>query len=123
MNEADFIRAQVDEVFAHDGIADQAADRQVPDPTMKDPTEVSPWLELTRWPEYLKGQDFTVVAQLGALPDPAREPLLAAFVGSVERLVHAAYISIKERRINEFDQVSITSQPYRHHRRWTISIN
>jgi hypothetical protein len=41
------------------------------------PTEVSRWLELTRWPEYLQGQDLTAVALLGNLPDPAWEPLLA----------------------------------------------
>lgn len=107
MSEVDFIRSQVEDALAQDAATVKAAEQLVPDPISKDSTEVSPWLELTRWPEYLRGWDFTAAARLGMLPDPVQEPLLVAFADSVERLIQAAYISIKERRINEFDQVSI----------------
>ncbi|GFF59228.1 hypothetical protein IFM46972_11324 [Aspergillus udagawae] len=55
------------------------------------PTKVSPWLELTRWPEYLRGQDLTAVALLSSLPNPAQEPLLALFSASVERLINTFF--------------------------------
>jgi hypothetical protein len=44
---------------------------------------VSPWLELSRWPEYLRGQDLTTAALLGCLPDQDAEPLLVQFSTSV----------------------------------------
>jgi hypothetical protein len=69
---------------------------------------VSPWLELTQWPRYLQGQNFTAVAALGVLPDPTQEPLVA-FTGSVKRLIDHAYRTIADRRINEFDQVRINT--------------
>ncbi|GFF56668.1 predicted protein [Aspergillus udagawae] len=73
------------------------------------PTEVSPWLELTRWPEYLRGQDLTAVALLGYPADPVQEPLLALFSASVERLIQQAYQTIRSGQINEFDQIQINT--------------
>ncbi|KAJ5605342.1 hypothetical protein N7510_010496 [Penicillium lagena] len=51
------------------------ADEEVA-PTHSDPTEYSPWLELTRWPEYIRGHAFRDLAMLAALPDPTAEPIL-----------------------------------------------
>ncbi|KAL2835500.1 hypothetical protein BJY01DRAFT_252624 [Aspergillus pseudoustus] len=73
------------------------------------PTEVSPWLELTWWPEYLRGQDLTMVALLGALPDPHEELLLVQLSASVQRLIDQAYHAIRDGQINEFDQVQINT--------------
>ena len=52
-----------------------------------DVTEASPWLELTRWPEYVRGHSFCEVAALAFLPDPATEPVLIAVEQSVRRLL------------------------------------
>jgi hypothetical protein len=49
------------------------------------------------------------VALLGNLPDPAREPLLALFSTSVERLIQQAYQTIQSGQINEFDKVQINT--------------
>lgn len=105
MSDMEFLQAQVDQVLTQGATSTAARTAQVPDPDQRAFTEVSPWLELTRWPEFLQGHNFTAVARLGALPDPVREPLLVVFAASVERLIQAAYESIKMRRINEFDQV------------------
>ncbi|BCR92113.1 uncharacterized protein ACHE_80013A [Aspergillus chevalieri] len=109
MGEVEFIRRQVAGALAEDAAAAEAGAQQVPDPDAKAPTEISPWLELTRWPEFLHGHAFTAVAPLAAPPDPTAEPLLTVFSASVERLIEAAYQSIKTRRINEFDQIRINS--------------
>jgi hypothetical protein len=70
---------------------------------------VSPWLELTRWPEYLRGRDLTTAALLGCPPDLDTEPLLVQFSASVQRLVSQAYHAIRSGRINEFDQIQINT--------------
>jgi hypothetical protein len=72
---AELVRARVDQALREGEAATEWEASQVPalDPH---PTEVSPWLELTRWPEYLRGQDLTTVALLGTLPDPREELLL-----------------------------------------------
>jgi hypothetical protein len=69
------------------------------------PTKVSPWLELTRWPEYLRGQDLTVAALLGCPPDQDTEPLLVQFSASVQWLVSQAYHAIQSGQINKFNQI------------------
>ncbi|KAJ9666405.1 hypothetical protein H2201_003593 [Coniosporium apollinis] len=55
-------------------------------------TEVSPWLEMTRWPRYFDGLDLT--------------KLIAE---SVDRVVEQAHASICEDRIGVFDQAKINS--------------
>lgn len=107
MKESDFIQAQVDlALLRSDGFA-EAEDEVAP--TNPDVTEASPWLELTRWPEYVRGYSFNKVASLAFPPDPATEPLLIAVERSVRRLIQLAFDSISSHRINEFDQVRINS--------------
>lgn len=107
LSEADFVHLQTMEaIHRSDGLA---ADEDEIAPTSKDDTESSPWLELTRWPEYVRGHSFSQVAALAALPDPTTEPVLAVFELSIGRLIDAAYHSITTHRINEFDQVRINS--------------
>ena len=73
-------------------------------------TEVSPWLELTQWPQYLQGHSLRAAAAAGTLPDPqAEEPLLMTICGSVDRLVERAYDGICSNRINAFDQARVNS--------------
>jgi hypothetical protein len=90
---AKHIRAHIDQALREGEAAAELANSQVPSLSAH-LTEVSPWLELTRWPEYLQGQDLTAVALLGNLSDPAREPLLALFSTSVEWLIQQAYQTI-----------------------------
>lgn len=92
MSEADFVLAQVnDALLRSEGLA-AAEDKTAP--LDRDVTEASPWLELTRWPEYVGGHSFSSVAPLAALPDLTTEPLLAIVESSVGRLIGAAFESI-----------------------------
>jgi hypothetical protein len=102
------IRAHVNQALQKREAAAELANSQVPSLSAH-PTEVSPWLELTCWPEYLRGRDLTAVALLGNLPDPAQEPLLALFSASVKRLIQQSYQTIRSSQINEFDQVQINT--------------
>jgi hypothetical protein len=61
MTPAERIRACVDQALREEQAAAEIEDGQVP-ATDPHPTAVSPWLELTRWPEYLRGQDLAAVA-------------------------------------------------------------
>ena len=53
--------------------------------------QVSPWLELTRWPTYLDGHRLLDVASLVALPHRDSERILIIICQSVDRLVEDAY--------------------------------
>jgi hypothetical protein len=68
-------------------------------PLWKHATEVSPWLELTRWPEYVGTCDLVAAAALGALPDPSQEPLLVLLVETVpeRRAADPAVLSYYQR--------------------------
>lgn len=105
---AERIRAHIDQALREAEAAATLVNGQVPS-LEGHPTEVSPWLELTRWPEYLRGQDLTAVALLGCPADPVQEPLLALFSASIERLIWQAYQTIRSGQINEFDQVQINT--------------
>ncbi|KAF7163041.1 hypothetical protein CNMCM5623_008061 [Aspergillus felis] len=108
MTPAERIRACVDQALREGQATAEIKDGQVPaiDPH---PTAVSPWLELTRWPEYLRGQDLAAVALLGCLSDPAMELVLLQFSASIKRLIDEAYQVIKNGRLNEFDQIQINT--------------
>jgi len=74
-----------------------------------DKTEVSPWLQLTRWSTYLHGHTLCDAAKLADLPRAGSEPLLEVLCKSVDRVVEKAQRSIREDRINVFDRVRINS--------------
>jgi len=74
-----------------------------------DKTEVSPWLQLTRWSTYLHGHKLCDAAKLRDLPLADSEPLLGVLCESVDRIVEQAQRSIREERINVFDQMRINS--------------
>jgi hypothetical protein len=71
----ELIRARVDQALRAGEAAAEVEDGQVP-ALATHLTEVSLWLELTRWPEYLQGQDLTTAALLGCPPDQDTELLL-----------------------------------------------
>jgi hypothetical protein len=71
-------------------------------------TQVSPWLEHTRWPSFLHGVSLQDAANLIRLPDKS-EPLLSEVILSIGRLVEAAYTSIRQGKINILAQKCISS--------------
>lgn len=72
-------------------------------------TEVSPWLEMTRWPRYFNGLDMTKVAPLAYMPNPLTEATLVVLGEGFDRITEQAYLSICEDRISVFDQAKINS--------------
>lgn len=79
------------------------------------PTLVSPWLEMTRWPTYLRGQDLMEASLLVQLP-PIRPPgenntdgVLLTIFAALDRIIECAKTSISEDKINAFDQYRINS--------------
>jgi hypothetical protein len=72
-------------------------------------TEVSPWLEMTRWPRYFHGLNMADVAPLAYAANPITEPALVVLGESFERLIEHVYQSILEDRVSIFDQVQINS--------------
>ena len=107
MSRVVFIQAQTNLDLDCDLAADQADDQQIS--AQRDPTEISPWLELTQWPKYFCDYFFPAVAALAALPYPSHEPLLVQFSQSFTRLIDRAYQTIEDRRVNKFDQIRINS--------------
>ena len=65
-------------------------------------TQVSPWLERTRWLHYLKEIPLDVAAGLTRLPNQHDEPVLFEVALVVDRLVEAAYMSLCEEKVNFF---------------------
>ncbi|KAJ9654976.1 hypothetical protein H2201_008902 [Coniosporium apollinis] len=105
--EADFVTAQVDGML-EEGLQEvDASENLILDNAAQ--TEVSPWLEMTRWPRYLRGYSFDEVAPLGSPADPATEPLLAEFAQSFDRIVEESHKSVCDDKVNVFDQARINS--------------
>ena len=57
--EAEYIRAQVDEALEQGNQEKTALENVILDNAA--PTEVSAWLEMTRWPKYLQGHSFATI--------------------------------------------------------------
>ncbi|KAF4534198.1 DNA helicase ATP-dependent RecQ type [Lasiodiplodia theobromae] len=72
-------------------------------------TEVSPWLEMSRWPSFFHGLNLSKISTLAYAADPTEEPLLAIISKSLDRLVERAYQSICQDKISVFDQARINS--------------
>ncbi|KAL5373648.1 hypothetical protein PMIN06_012450 [Paraphaeosphaeria minitans] len=105
--ESEYIRAQVDEALKKSNRETSALENVILYNAA--PTEVSPWLEMTRWPKYLQGHSFDEVALLASPANPASEPLLAEFSDSLDRVVEEAHSSIRNDKVNVFDQARINS--------------
>ncbi|KAF7139703.1 hypothetical protein CNMCM5793_007445 [Aspergillus hiratsukae] len=111
VSESEFTRAHVlQDLQDRQAVVQRARDTI---PTRRSATEVCPWLDLTQWPRYVQGHDFTVIAQLSSLPEPTTEPLRATWADSIQRLVARACNSVHERKINDFDLIRINSILYR----------
>lgn len=105
--EAEYIRTQIDEALEQREKETRALEDTILDNAA--PTEVSPWLEMTRWPKYLHGHSFIEVARLANPANPAFEPLLVEFSDSLDRIVEQAHTSIRDDKVNVFDQARINS--------------
>ena len=107
LTEKEAIRAELyRQLKEHDEEMEKMLQR-TPDDTVG--TEVSPWLQVTRWPKYLRGQDFAQVASLGIGAQYGAEPLLVEFSRSVVRVIEKANISIENDVVNMLDQERINS--------------
>ncbi|KAF1346393.1 hypothetical protein EJ07DRAFT_185647 [Lizonia empirigonia] len=105
--EAEYIRAQIDEALEQGDQETRAFEERILNNAA--PTEVSPWLEMTRWPKYLHGHSFIEVARLASPANLASEPLLVEFSDSLDRVVEQAHASIRDDKVNVFDQARINS--------------
>jgi hypothetical protein len=95
---------------------------------MPQATEVSPWLELTKWGNYLAGKTLRTAARLIDLPEQRRvivladpnsisslshnateERRLTLLLGSFDHLIEQARQSLAEEKINIFDQHKVNS--------------
>lgn len=72
-------------------------------------TEISQWLEETRWPRYFDGLNMAHVAPLAYAANPITEPALVLLRESFDWLIERAHQSICEDRISVFDQARINS--------------
>ena len=54
-------------------------------------TEVSPWLEMTRWPRYFNGLYIANIALLAYAANPITEPALIVVLESFDRLIERAH--------------------------------
>jgi hypothetical protein len=71
--------------------------------------EVSPWLQMTRWPAYLIGRDLRATAALILQPEPGSDIVLHVLCQSLERLIDDAYQSVCSDAIGVFDQIRINT--------------
>lgn len=72
-------------------------------------SEVSPWLERTRWTSYLEGSNLSEVSELAGLIGTQSNPLLQVFARSVDCLVESAYATVYSDKVNYFGQRYISS--------------
>ena len=59
-----------------------------------DPTKVSPWLQLTKWPQYLDGLHLPAVAALVSLPLTVNRPVAAAICDNLDLFVKRPYVVV-----------------------------
>lgn len=107
LSPTDSMRAQIEEQLVDSAAVTEQWRQTIPNAATV--AEVSPWLEMTRWPKYLKGHNFTAAAALAVKPDCVTEPLLSELVKSVERVIEEGHRSIQEDKVNVFDQARINS--------------
>ena len=86
---ADLVRAILNEQLRAGQLEQQAAGQTYSNSFAK--TEVSPWLEMTRWPRYFDGLDMTQVAPLAYGPNPITERALVVVGDSFDRIIEQAY--------------------------------
>ncbi|PSN58805.1 hypothetical protein BS50DRAFT_509763, partial [Corynespora cassiicola Philippines] len=104
---ADLLRALVAEQLDVETREREAKEHTYSSQTSR--TEVSPWLEMTRWPRYFNGLNMAEVAPLAYKANPITEPYLTALSESFDRIIEQAHQSIREDKVSVFDQAKISS--------------
>ncbi|KAI4217989.1 MAG: hypothetical protein L6R36_009178 [Xanthoria steineri] len=97
------MRAQIEKKLDYHAAATETWLQTIPNAATI--SEVSPWLEMTRWPKYLGGYSFVETALLAVIPDPVQESLLVEFTKSIERVIEAGYRSIREDKMAYLDRI------------------
>ncbi|KAL3707137.1 hypothetical protein TMatcc_005114 [Talaromyces marneffei ATCC 18224] len=92
-----WIEAQINTALARSEAMIDVASKTIQSHSV--PTEASPWLDMTRWGDYLRGYSFQQVAPLGATPDLSQEPLLVEFASSINRIIQQAYHFLQRQRV------------------------
>lgn len=72
-------------------------------------SQVSPWLERTRWTSYFDGVPFDHALRLGRAACRFDEPIIYELSSTIDRLVDVAYREVCEDKINFFGQKRIMS--------------
>ncbi|KAH5618970.1 hypothetical protein HBI23_245980 [Parastagonospora nodorum] len=104
---ADVLRALVDEQLTAGTCAQDARAKIYNSQVSK--TEVSPWLEMTRWPRYFHGLNMADIASLAYAANPITESALVILSESFDRLIECAHQSVCEDKVSVFDQAQINS--------------
>lgn len=72
--------------------------------TMRQSSQVDPWLDITMWEQYLHGYDLITTARLIALPlQLAEDQLLDVILASFDRLIEQTRMFILQGEFNIFD--------------------
>jgi hypothetical protein len=100
-HKVDLLRAIINEQLHAGQLVQQVIAQTYSSPVAK--TEVSPWLEMTKWPRYFDGLDMTKVAPLAYRPNSVTKAALVIMGESFDRIIEQAYRSICEDRISVFD--------------------
>jgi hypothetical protein len=93
--DTELLKALVEEQLYHNAAEREIQATKYRSQTTK--TEVSPWLEMTRWPRFFD------VAPLAYGPNPITDPLLVILSESVDRVIEQAHRSIREDKISVFN--------------------
>jgi hypothetical protein len=105
--DAALYQALVDAQLAADSLEREVREKLYSSQVSK--TEISQWLEKTRWPRYFHGLNMADVAPLAYAANPITEPSLILLGESFDRIIERTHQSICEDKISVFDQARINS--------------
>jgi hypothetical protein len=105
--DAAIYQAWVQGQLAEDGLEREVREKVYSSQVSK--TEISQWLEKTRWPRYFHGLNMADIAPLAYAANPITEPAPVLLGESFDRLIERAYQSICEDKVNVFNQARINS--------------
>lgn len=107
IREGDIIRDLVNKQLSDNNRKLEEASLTFRDQTSK--TEVSPWLDVTRWTRYCDGLDMTRLVPLAYAASPELEHVLLLLSDNLDRLVARACVSIRRGKVSVFDLAQINS--------------
>ncbi|KAK4551663.1 hypothetical protein LTR86_010994 [Recurvomyces mirabilis] len=99
----------LDNVLSELQTLEENRDTQIRAVALSTKTQGSPWLERTRWYEYVRGMSLDETGKLGCSACPIEEGVICELGRAIDRLVEAAYCDVREDRINFFGLKRIAS--------------